>query len=120
MLPWLCAPDWRDPCFGSSHNNHVNSERRLQKKTQDSFQEPKSLASCACEKDQHAETFAVETSAKVVLGSFFPLGVGGIGTREWPLRNGSCDRRPEKTQKARGGVRKMEKSIEGKRRTRKD
>lgn len=33
-------------------------------------------------KDQHAETFVVETSARVVLGSYFFLGVGGIGTRE--------------------------------------
>lgn len=79
------------------------------------IQEPKSpvgLASCG-EKDQHAETFVVETSASVVLGSFFFfLGVGGIGTKEWHLRNGSCDRRPEKTQKTRRGERRGEKDGE--------
>lgn len=41
----------------------------------------------------------------------------GIGTKEWHLRNGSCDRRPEKTQKKRRGERRGEKDgeeIEGK------
>lgn len=59
--------------------------------------------------DQHAETFVVETSARVVLGSYFSFGGGG---QEWHLRNGSCDRRPEKTQKTRRGERRGEKDGE--------